>query len=62
MKLLFNLVLIAAGLSGIAIAFLSDIVATSSLPFLNGTELSLIIGLFSALILIQSFFNLVNSG
>jgi len=61
MKLLFNMILIAAGLAGIAVAFLSDIVVTSSVQIINGTDLSLILGLFSALVLIQSFFSLVNN-
>lgn len=61
MKVLCNMLLIAAGLGGIAVAFLSDIVVTSSVQIIDGADLSLVIGLFSALVLIQSFFNMVNS-
>ncbi len=61
MRALFNTVLIAAGLGGIAVAFLSDIVVTSSIQLINGADLSLAIGVISALVLIQSFFNMVNS-
>ncbi len=61
MKVLFNIVLIAAGLGGIAVAFLSDIVVTSSVQLINGADLSLAIGVISALVLIQSFFNMANS-
>lgn len=61
MKVLFNVILIAAGLGGIAVAFLSDIVVTSSIQLIDGADLSLVIGVFSALVLIQSFFSMVNS-
>jgi hypothetical protein len=46
MKFILSLILIIGSLFGIAICFMSDIVADSSLAIFNGLDLSLKLGLF----------------
>ena len=46
MKFILSLFLVIGSLVGIAVCFMSDIVADSSLALFNGMELSLKFGLF----------------
>ena len=46
MKLILSLVLVIGSLIGIAVCFTSDIVADSSMAFLNGMDLSVKFGIF----------------
>lgn len=61
MKLLFGVLCIIGGLTGIAIGFLSSIVVTSSLEIINGLELSIWIGLFSIVVFISGVINLFST-
>ena len=62
MKFLFSLVLIIGGLCGIAVSFLSNIVANSSLAIFDGLELSIWFGLFSIVVFINGIHNLLSTG
>ena len=61
MKLLFGVICIIGGLTGVAIGFLSNIVVTSSLEIINGLELSMWIGLFSIFVFISGVINLFST-
>jgi len=54
MKALFNILLLMVGLCGAAIALLSDITVDSSLQMLNGMEFSLMLGVFSFIVIINA--------
>ena len=61
MKLLFGMFLMTSGLCGIAISFLSNIVVNSTLPIINGLELSVCLGLFSIIALLSGLYNLFST-
>jgi len=61
MKFLFSLVLIIGGICGAAIGFLSNIVVSSPLTIVDGMELSLALGLFSVVIMINGICNLFST-
>ena len=58
MKLFFNLLLIISGLAGVVVCFVSDISVSSSLYMLDGLELSIILGMFSVVMLLNGLINL----
>lgn len=62
MRFLFSFILILCGISGMAISFLSEITVTSSLYMLDGRELSLGLGAFSIIVLINGVYNLFSTG
>ena len=61
MKLVFNLLLIVSGLAGVVVCFVSDISVSSSLYMIDGLELSIILGVFSAVILLNGLINLFSN-
>lgn len=61
MKILFNMLLLMGGLCGAAIAFLSDITVDSSLEMINGMELSIILGVFSVIIIINAIVDMFST-
>jgi len=58
MKILFNILLLMGGLCGAAIAFQSNIVVNSSLEMINGMELSIMLGVFSIIVMISAIVNI----
>ena len=61
MKLLFNSLLLICGLCGAGIAFLSDVTVNSSVSMLNGMELSIVLGVFCVIIIINAIVNMFSS-
>jgi DMSO reductase anchor subunit len=61
MKFLFSLFLIIASLLGIIVCFMSSIVVESSLPMINGWELSVTLGVFCLLALINGLYNMFST-
>ena len=61
MKILFNMLLLMGGLCGMGIAFLSDVTVSSTIDFLNGMQLSIVLGAFSIIVIISSIMNLFSS-
>ena len=61
MKLVFNLLLIVGGLAGVVVCFVSDISVSSSLYMFDGLELSIVLGVFSAVILLNGLINLFSN-
>lgn len=58
MKVLFGMLLMLGGLCGMAIAFCGNIVVNSSLPIIDGLELSIGLGLFSIIVFLGGIYNL----
>ena len=56
MRFLFSLLLIIVGLCGAPIAFLSTITINSSISFVDGAQLSMWLGAFSILILVNGVY------
>ncbi len=61
MKILFNMLLLMCGLCGMGIAFLSDVTVSSTVDFLNGMKLSIVLGAFSIIVIINSIMNMFSS-
>ena len=61
MKFLLGIFLIIGGICGIAISFLSNIVVNSSLPIIDGLELSLGFALFSIVVFLTGVYDLLSA-
>jgi len=61
MKMLFNVLLIMGGLCGAGVAFLSDVTINSSLNMINGMELSIVLGIFSIIVIINAIVNMFST-
>lgn len=61
MKILFNILLLVGGLCGAAIAFSSDITVNSSLKMINGLELSIILGAFSIIVMVNAIVDIFST-
>jgi hypothetical protein len=61
MRFLFNLVLIFGGIGGAVIGFLSRVVVESRYTFIDGLNLSVMLGVFGVIACIQGFANLFAS-
>ena len=58
MRFVFSLILIVCGLCGIAVGFLSSISVSSSYNLLDGLELSMVLAVFSIVVLLNGVYNL----
>ena len=58
MRFVFSLVLIIFGLCGIAVGFLSNISVSSSYNLLDGMEFSMVLAVFSIVVLLNGVYNL----
>ncbi len=61
MKVIFSLLFIMAGICGACVFFLSSVVVNSTISFINGVDLSLWLGAFSILVLINGIVLLFSS-
>ena len=61
MKFLLGIFLIIGGICGITISFLSNIVVNSSLPIIDGLELSLGFALFSIVVFLTGVYDLLSA-
>ncbi len=58
MRFIFSILLIVAGLCGVGICLISKISVTSSYYVLDGMELSIALGVFSIVVLLNGLYNL----
>ncbi|OGO41325.1 MAG: hypothetical protein A2137_02155 [Chloroflexi bacterium RBG_16_58_8] len=62
MRLLFSLLLIAGGMGGALVSFLSDItVHSSTMEALDGLNLSMLLGVFSVIVLLNGIVDLFSA-
>lgn len=62
MRLLVGIILLCGGICGAVIGLLSSIVVNSSLPIIDGLELSIGLTLFSIVTFIGGLYNLFSTG
>ncbi len=61
MRFMLSLLLIMGGVCGITVSFLSDISVSSNVNFLDGLELSIVLGVFSVIVFFNGLYNLLSN-
>ena len=60
MKLLFGVVLFLGSICGVMVSFMSQITVNSSLPMINGVEMSMILGVFFIMTGLSGLYMIIN--
>ena len=61
MRILLNIILILCGFCGAAVAFLGNITVDSSLEIINGMQLSIVLGVFSVIVIINALVDIFST-